>query len=77
MGSHCVSAAILVRHLWENAKVDMASTRRSNLISVLVSGWEMAEGICQKHFLAWSVCYDQVVLLQMEEHSLESCRGPL
>ena len=36
MGSHCISAAILVRHLWENAKVDMASTHRSNLISVLV-----------------------------------------
>ena len=35
----------------------------------------MAEGICQKHFLAWSVCYDQVILLQMEEHSLELCRG--
>ena len=35
----------------------------------------MAEGICQKHFLAWSVRYDQVILLQMEEHSLESCRG--
>ena len=35
----------------------------------------MAEGICQKHFLAWSVRYDQVILLQMEEHSLESCGG--
>ena len=35
----------------------------------------MAEGICQKHFLAWSVCYDQVILLQTEEHSLELCRG--
>ena len=35
----------------------------------------MAEGICQKHFLAWSVHYDQVILLQTEEHSLESCRG--
>ena len=36
MGSHCVSAAILVRCLWENAKVDMALTHRSNLISMLV-----------------------------------------
>ena len=35
----------------------------------------MAEGIRQKYFLAWSVCYDQVVLLQMEEHSLKLCRG--
>ena len=35
----------------------------------------MAEGICQKHFLAWSVCYDQVILLQTEEHSLELCGG--
>ena len=35
----------------------------------------MAEDICQKHFLAWSVRDDQVVLLQTEEHSLESCRG--
>ena len=35
----------------------------------------MAEGICQKHFPAWPVCDDQVILLQMEEHSLEACRG--
>ena len=33
----------------------MASTHRSNLISVFVPGWEMAEGVRQKHFLAWSV----------------------
>ena len=39
------------------------------------SGWEMAEGICQKHFSAWSVCDDQVILLQTEEHPLEACRG--
>ena len=39
------------------------------------SGWEVAEGICQKHFSAWPVCDDQVILLQIEEHSLEACRG--
>ena len=39
------------------------------------SGWEEAEGICQKHFSAWLVCDDQVILLQMEEHPLEACRG--
>ena len=35
----------------------------------------MAKGICQKHFSAWPVHYDQVILLQTEEHSLEACRG--
>ena len=39
------------------------------------SGWEAAEGICQKHFSAWLVRDDQVILLQMEEHPLEACRG--
>ena len=39
------------------------------------SGWEVAEGICQKHFSAWLVHDDQVILLQMEEHPLEVCRG--
>ena len=53
----------------------MALTQRSNLISVLVLDGEAAEGIHQKHFSAWPVCYDQVILLQMEEHSLEACRG--
>ena len=72
-----VSAAILVRHLGDKANIDMASTQRSNLISVLVLDGRAAKGICQKHFSAWPVHYDQVILLQMEEHSLESCRGPL
>ena len=36
MGSHCISAAILVRCLGEKAYINMASTHRSNLISVLV-----------------------------------------
>ena len=38
-------------------------------------GWEVTEGIHQKHFLAWPVRDDQVILLQAEEHPLESCRG--
>ena len=77
MGSHCVSAAILVRHLWENAKVDMALTRRSNLISVFVLDRRRLRAIRQKHFLAWSVRYDQVILLQTEEHSLGVVQGLL
>ena len=36
------------------------------------SGWEAAKGICQKHFPAWPVHDDQVILLQMEEHPLEA-----
>ena len=36
MGSHCVSALILVRCLRVKANIDMASTQRSNLISVFV-----------------------------------------
>ena len=39
------------------------------------SGQEAAEGIRQKHFSAWPVCDDQVILLQMEEHPLDVCRG--
>ena len=36
MGSHCVSALILARHLRVKANINMALTQRSNLISVLV-----------------------------------------
>ena len=36
MGSHCVSAPILVRHLGVKANIDMALTQRSNLISVFI-----------------------------------------
>ena len=39
------------------------------------AGQEVAEGIHQKHFSPWPVCDDQVILLQMEEHPLEMCRG--
>ena len=38
-------------------------------------GRKAAEGISQEHFLAWSVCDDQVILLQTEEHPLEACGG--
>ena len=38
-------------------------------------GRKVAEGISQKHFLAWSVHDDQVILLQTEEHPLEAGRG--
>ena len=38
-------------------------------------GWEVTEGIHQKHFLACPVCDDQVILLQVEEHPLESYGG--
>ena len=36
MGSHCVSTPILVRYLGVKANINMASTQRSNLISVFV-----------------------------------------
>ena len=39
------------------------------------SGQKVAEAIHQKHFPAWLVCDNQVILLQMEKHSLEACGG--
>ena len=38
-------------------------------------GRKVAEDISQKHFLAWFVCDDQVILLQTKEHPLEAGGG--
>ena len=60
---------------WGEGKHQYGIDSEVQLDLSVCSGWEVAEGIHQKHFSAWPVHDDQVILLQMEEHSLEVCRG--
>ena len=69
-----MSAPILVKHLGEG-KHQYGIHLEVQLDLGVGPGRKVAEGISQKHFLAWSVCDDQVILLQTEEHPLEVCGG--
>ena len=60
---------------WGEGKHQNGINSEIQLDLSVCSGWEVAEGICQKHFSAWLVCDDQIILLQMEKHPLEVCRG--